>query len=1472
MTAKLCRFSMIIVVSALCFVASCKKHQRVAASFEFDAAGHLLSATGPDGKKASFSYNSEGLPTDVVSPDGSAHYGYDAHGNRIWVRDDAGATEYYYDAFDRLSAAIWDRGPRRLLAYQYDHAGLPSRISVFNLQPLASDPKFSAEVARIEAPAPSDGSGWHMREQLVLELASQLRAVADGGNAAWLANDISYVRNLQGNLEEIRSAAGNVQFNRSPDGNRVERTLPNGVHSTFEYAAGRRLSRLSHTDPAGHEIASYSYSYGSNGRLQTVSGTEQGRTIQKTDYEWDEPGRLRKIATGGAEFVYQYDEMARRMTVTSGGKSVTYNFDGLGRITSAKGVAMSLSPEGAMNARRDDDETTEIRYNYQNQPLEIATKSGKLRYTWDGEGNLVSLTRYGKTEHFVPAAGTGIQAPFVEFSDEGGAELKQLVGKTVLGRMGAGAARFYLEGATGAAGYVVNEQGLLVGDEGKQARMRGVPGLIPAAFSRRRHVLRDGGRSAEGALVLAQGSYPQQPLPSDPIWRQWHESDSLQTAATQGWWQGLFQMPNAQDYKRAVEFLQPVQDALTNSKESLDRYAAQQWKRGGIIGIGSSVGALTISGPVGIANSITKTTSALDSFFMSPSQKSLLSVGSAGAQMEFDVVMSKAGDMLAGAFAPFLASAIKPAFKSAIDPLAGRYLGVMFKNGDIDKSTYNAITAAFAFANGKSASTAGKTISTSAGDILERWNVVGDLNGKTYGAVTAAYAMAHRLPEQFAEFGIKKGYELAESANNSREHKEFNKPGLGGIELGSAVQGDIGRISGAVYDPATGSIVLLSDNSGAAVSGLKAEDFAIALQLAYSDSPEEAAFSLDPADPKNPRGPWLKKVYYPDGLLAGTDFGKSMFDADWLLKQYSFGVVAELGKPQRERISSVPGFKSVAALSMENDRGANRPATMSRFWIVSGEMKIRREGSAIVFDKASMGVKTKRQVIDPRSKTGLADDNSTRDPIHEEFARLFTEHYDELAAESPDLERVRELAKAVAIAKWLRQNNVPVDMAAMHLDKLGLKNADAQAHYQVSALSTTYQKVQRKAFHEGNREGTLISTTDLYLFGGVDLKSSPEFRSDASVGELQRIVHEKLSQGENPQFQVNYGGRTFEGTVLPLTSEAVLRRANSKSYVRNGNVYRLDSQGRLAEMVDLRGNRTRFRDPAMGVAGGVEVDGVEGWHAVEQETKSGDTLKLTTARGNQIDVVSDSAGTSEEIAVDGKPWAQFHKQASGGSARINQGNYSEVFTLDSAGRTTGYQLERPDGPGKTTAESAKLEFDSEGRPTHLTGTGISETNFRYDKDGQLQEIASSNGSIIEVAHDEASGTTTIEERTGLGGSDTRSEAVASITLENGRQLRGDSPETGRVDFSYNDGRLVAVNSERSGNTSYTYDRYGRPASVDFDSGAEIQFSFKESQDKGLSNANASAYEVQILEPQSRKEKSFQVLPRSYSLAKIRSQS
>jgi YD repeat-containing protein len=1356
---------MLTLLLGLCLLSGCRKRQRVTAEFQIDDAGNLTSMTGPDGKKTSIVYDLRGLPIEVLSPDGVAHFGYDAHGNRIWARDNAGTTEYYYDAFDRLAAVIWNRGIRRLIAYEHDHLGLPSRVSVFDLQSLEGTAIFSEPIGKLAPPSQLDSSFWHERERLVLDLVNRLRASAAMGNFPWLVSDTSYVRNLQGELQEIQSEAGVVRFNRSADGNEVERLLPNGVRSVFEYGAGGRISGLRHTDASGREIASFAYEYGKLGRLQNISGTQYGWPT-RTDYAWDDHGRLRSLTVNGREFAYAYDPSTRQLSVTSGGKTVTYTFDGLGRIVRAKGARLGMTPQGTMSIQRDDNESSEIRYSYLSRPLEITTRNATSRFTWDSEGNLISVTRNGKAVHFVSAAGSGMNLPLLESGEGGAPEVKLLLAGSILGRLGQGTAQFYLEGASGDPSYTVDGRGIVPDDPRNQAlrrphRSRSM--LVPAAFKG----LRAGSRSSSASLLVAQWNpYPEPPA-TDPAYLEFKEGEL----------QGIKQCLNG------------IFDTDANLKIMQAAAAGEMgnewWLRAaGYVGIWGHTwgGDMLEQGHY---------------FFYGDAAKDAsrgfwggLSVAWHGAQTVLDIpLIGVSGTVMrAGPFVQSIGA------KLIYRLTASSHLDSMVAEGGVRALNEKILKAV--------------SVRASLGHTMEILD-------------TVSTALVSMVQTKWA-FDTVAASSSAKKLLGARALPGFGQQ-LGGIELSLAAQGDIGPISGAVYDPESGSIVLLSNSSNAAFSGIKAEDFAVAMSLVYSDSPEEAAFSLDPADPKNPRGPWLQKVYYPDGILAGTDFGKAMFAADWLLKQYSFGVVVEQGKPQRVRTSSVPGYQSVAALSLANEHKANQPATMSRFWIVSREMKIRREGSAIIFDEASMGVKTKRQVLNPNSKTGLSDDDSVKDPIHEEFARRFTEHFDELAAESPELERVRELAKAVALAKWMRQNNIPVDLAGINLDRMRLRSVDSEAHRLVPALSTTYEKVMQKAIHEHNQEGILTSTTELYLFGGVELQSHPEYLPDSGVGELQRAVQEKLRQSDEPRFDVDYGGQNLTGIVFPLTHEAQVRRANARVFLRDGNIYHFDAQNRLIEMVDKQGNRARYRDVAKGAAGGVEITGKSGWHAVAQPAKEGTSFQITTARGNEISAFSGPDSDVQTVAVDGEPWF-VRCGSSPACVRLNQRNYAETLTFDNAGRVVGVQLDRSgDNPVKVP-ESAKIEYTADGRPARISSNGIPKTEWQYDATGRLRGVWSADDPGFTVTYDDATARTTVESRTPAG-SYLSTDDKKKYVFENGRLVSSESPESGNVVYLYDHQRLVSVKTERSGETKFFYDKSGRPAVISLASGRKIQYKF-----------------------------------------------
>jgi len=238
---------------------------------------------------------------------------------------------------------------------------------------------------------------------------------------------------------------------------------------------------------------------------------------------------------------------------------------------------------------------------------------------------------------------------------------------------------------------------------------------------------------------------------------------------------------------------------------------------------------------------------------------------------------------------------------------------------------------------------------------------------------------------------------------------------LGGIKLSSRAEfiGNLSTIAGAAYDPQRQCLVLVGEEN-VALPSIKPEDLAVALACAFDPRYGDPQFSLDPADPRNPRGKWLKAVYMPEEVTSGSPFGKSMFEADWLLKQYAFGVSIDKEGRKKERKSFVPGLKSTVDLTFERPDIEKGEEQWARFWIVSDEMKLREHGNSIYFDVAKMRVKAKKQEPDPSSPTGLRD-VETDDPIASAFADQFSELYDEISKESPEFARVKELAKAVAV-------------------------------------------------------------------------------------------------------------------------------------------------------------------------------------------------------------------------------------------------------------------------------------------------------------------------------------------------------------------------------------------------------------------------------------------------------------------------
>ncbi|MGD0190657.1 MAG: hypothetical protein ABSD74_07940 [Rhizomicrobium sp.] len=356
---------------------------------------------------------------------------------------------------------------------------------------------------------------------------------------------------------------------------------------------------------------------------------------------------------------------------------------------------------------------------------------------------------------------------------------------------------------------------------------------------------------------------------------------------------------------------------------------------------------------------------------------------------------------------------------------------------------------------------------------------------------------------------------------------------VGGVRLDQVAVGAMPKVRAVVLDSKTGRMILVGDK-GLLVHGLMLRDFALALALVYGSDPQDPQFSLDPADPAHPDGKWLKAVYIPD-LLQGRSFGRQVFDADFLLKQYGFGVVFDADGHGSQRISKVPGYKSYAAMAQDQHAMLQGSVQWSRFWITVQHISLRQSQNAVGFD-VQMAVEAKRQVPDPKSRTGLSDIPTPANSLPAQWARFVSDHYEEFAQESPEFARVEELAKAVGLAKWLKQKGVQIDMQEV----AGIVNGEhTPTVSRIGALSATWTTQKPIAPGANGAGGILISK--LHMTGGVDLSERPVYAPDnGTTSALAAKIEGAMSAGPVKKLVVTISdhGEMLEAVALSFVRGA----------------------------------------------------------------------------------------------------------------------------------------------------------------------------------------------------------------------------------------------------------------------------------------------------------------------------------------------
>lgn len=221
---------------------------------------------------------------------------------------------------------------------------------------------------------------------------------------------------------------------------------------------------------------------------------------------------------------------------------------------------------------------------------------------------------------------------------------------------------------------------------------------------------------------------------------------------------------------------------------------------------------------------------------------------------------------------------------------------------------------------------------------------------------------------------------------------------------------NLGMVVGASYDLEKGLLTLIGSGEHPEASP-SIYQIVTAFQWAFADSNRANFASIDPW-PGNPYAPWM--IVNLNFDAEDGEFGWIMFEADRLMKCYSLGEDNLTGLPVA---SEVAGFRNMPQITLAMNSGNRNDEEWSRFWLYPYYNEVEADTQSIRINKAFIGVRTEKMVLRGGKLVSLTGVSS---PAADEFARFFTEHYPEFAAEEPVFRQLEQLMRLLLVSEWIR--------------------------------------------------------------------------------------------------------------------------------------------------------------------------------------------------------------------------------------------------------------------------------------------------------------------------------------------------------------------------------------------------------------------------------------------------------------------
>lgn len=1205
----------------------------------FFATDRLLPAGAPGGSR--YQYDGEGRVVRRAAPDGRvARLAYDAAGQLVkvsyhrtggltgWAYPSGGSVRFGYDPAGNRIEVEDGTGTTRTT---YDELGRPSGVTAPDGATLSYAYDPWGRVHRITYP---DGT----RTEYGHDLFGQLVRVSDG--------------------------QGEVRYEHHGSASRIVRTLPNGVVSVFQRTPAGRLAAIEHRKADGSLLAAFHYAYDPEGRVRAVE-ERTPRGVARTEHEYDLLGRLVRVAGPDGQTSYEYDALGNRTAETGPRGTVRYQYDAEGRLVQAGEVRFAYDALGNLASREGGGRSVEYEYDAEGRLVEVRTDKATVRYAYDGEGHRVEREVDGEVVRSVHHRFTPLPQVLAELDAEGRLARRYLLGSSRLAQTGPdGRTVYLLEDHLGSTRCLVDAAGQVVARYSYSpfGAPRRVEGSEETAF-----LFAGEEWDAEAGLLYLRARYydpeigrflspdPLDGRPEDPqSFNQYAyaANDPVNRTDPTGLQPG-WPPPPPPTYYDPYRYQRPWWQSLVYSRYDtphLDpRYHALQshhW----LYYFPGHVWSSAVRGE------LFRPTYERDYFFRAILQ--FTGIGS-GVLTINDLLYYRAHGDLENATATGLPTVLDLWLKSRNPALGG--------------IVSNLTTPAYA------------------GLELLDSRTVQDSLFRGLDSFTRRLQEARDPLSYMAELDPI----LAGTLDRSRNVFFPPPPGGGGgglplvggvyLDQTAKVIGELGTITGAVYDAESGRIILVGDRR-TALPPMRLEYFAAALRAVYSESPHEPGMTIDP-HPQDPHAPVMLVIFF--GNTENTRLGWVMFEADRIMKGYSVGRDNLTREPVRSRI---PGYRSLTAMGLAGPGASD--GLWSRFWLVPEPIQARvsDDGQGILFDPIRLRVQTETM----RWAGGrlVPAGAGIRDAHAEAFAEHFTARYDDFAREKPVYAELRQVTAAVALAKWMKERGIPIDWSFVRI---------ASRPFPTPTTTPAAFTQETKSW----TEGLALRSLTISSFGGVEMTPRLQPRKDPAGNAFRKGVAEAwaAAQREGKEvFSVRLGEHEHRAVALP---------GSEQREVASYSLAETDLPGAAARLPGLPGL-------------------VRSYDSLHNEpTEIGQSWSLLLPH---LDFeAADAGGESQYLSVEGDPATRVLVQrfVLSNAFGLGQIRFREHFIDQELGRI-GFKPERstvyrglyPEGEGLyrlffTGGDQAL--FDEAGRLRALL-TPTTRAIYEYDEAGRLAAL------------------------------------------------------------------------------------------------------------------------------------------------------